>query len=81
MKIQNRNQNVNVENMVVFVKTFDQYHYKFQLFQLSCKIVIEFETTQFKIKRTQEARHNQFFFQKLPSNEILEIFKVFKNNS
>ena len=47
MKIQNRNQNVNVENMVVFVKTFDQYHYKFQLFQLSCKIVIEFETTQF----------------------------------
>ena len=30
--------------MVVIVKTSDYYHNKFQLFQLSCKIVKEFET-------------------------------------
>ena len=30
--------------MVVLVKTFDNYHHKFELFQLSCKIVKEFET-------------------------------------
>ena len=41
-KKQNSKQNVKVEKMVVFVKTFD--HHKFQLFQLSCKIVKEFET-------------------------------------
>ena len=35
----------------------------------------------FKIKRGQEQRHNQFFFQNLQSNEIFEIFKMFKNNS
>ena len=33
-----------VEKMVVLVKTFACYHQKFQLFQLSCKIVKEFET-------------------------------------
>ena len=43
MKKQNSNQNVKVEKMVVLVKTFDHYHHKFQLFQLSCKIVKEFE--------------------------------------
>ena len=35
----------------------------------------------FKITRSQEARHNQFFFQNFPNNEIFEIFKMFKNNS
>ena len=44
MKKQNSNQNGKVEMMVVLVKTFDHYHHKFQLFQLSCKIVKEFET-------------------------------------
>ena len=44
MKNQSSNQNVKVEKMVVLlVKTFDHYHHKFQLFQLSCKIVKEFE--------------------------------------
>ena len=43
MKKTNRNQNVNAEKMVALVKTFDHYHHKFQLFQLSCKIVKEFE--------------------------------------
>ena len=44
MKRQNSNQNGKVEKMAVLVKTFDHYHHKFQLFQLSCKIVKEFET-------------------------------------
>ena len=44
MKKQNSNQNVKVEKMTVLVKTFDHYHYKFQVFQLSSKIVKEFET-------------------------------------
>ena len=53
MKKQNINQNVKggvmwkVFNMVVLVKTFDHYHHKFQIFQLSFKIVQEFETKQF----------------------------------
>ena len=34
----------------------------------------------FKIKRSQEARHNQFFFQNILINEIFEIFKMFKNS-
>ena len=84
----------------------DHYHQKFQLFQLSCKIVLEFETEisdrnlimtllimgictvvwkalyEFKIKRAQEARHNQIFFQNVQNNEIFEIIlKMFKNNS
>ena len=41
---QNSNQNVKVEKIVVLVKTFDHYHYKFQLFQLYCKTVKEFAT-------------------------------------
>ena len=44
MKKQNSNQSVKVEKMVLLVKTFDHYHYEFQLFWLSCKIVKEFET-------------------------------------
>ena len=44
MKKQNSSQSVNVEKMVVLVKSFDHYHHKFQLFQLSCKIVKESET-------------------------------------
>ena len=44
IKKQNRNQNVKVEKMVVLVKTFDHYHHKFELFQLPCKVVKEFET-------------------------------------
>ena len=43
-KKQKSNQNGKVGKMVVLVKTFDHYHHKFQLFQLSCKIVKEFET-------------------------------------
>ena len=39
-----KNQNGKVEKMVVVIKTFDHYHHKFQLFQLSCKIVKELET-------------------------------------
>ena len=38
-KKENSNQNVKIEKMVAFVKTFDHYHQKFQLFQLSCKEV------------------------------------------
>ena len=30
--------------MVALVETFDHYHHKFELFQLSYKIVKEFET-------------------------------------
>ena len=44
MKTQNSNQNGKIEKMVVLAKTFDYYHHKFQLFQLSCKIVKEFQT-------------------------------------
>ena len=35
----------------------------------------------FKIKRAQEARHYQFFFQNLQNYEIFEIFEMFKSNS
>ena len=35
----------------------------------------------FKIKRAQAARHNQFFFQNVQNIEIFEIFRMFKNNS
>ena len=35
----------------------------------------------FEIKRAQEARHTQFFFQNVQNNEIFEIFKMFNNNS
>ena len=47
MKKQNSNQNVKIEKMVVFLKTSDYYHHKFNFgifFQLSCKTVKEFET-------------------------------------
>ena len=44
MKKQNSNQNVEVGIVAVLVKAFDHYHQKFQLFQLSCKIVKELET-------------------------------------
>ena len=44
MKNQNSSQNVKVEKMVALVKNFDHYHLKFKLFQLSSKIVKEFET-------------------------------------
>ena len=44
MKKQNINWNVKVEKVMVLVKTFDHYHHKFQIFQLSCKIVKEFDT-------------------------------------
>ena len=33
----------------------------------------------YTIKRAQEARQNQFFFQNVQNNEIFEIFKIFKN--
>ena len=44
MKKQNSNQNGKVKKIVVLVKTFDHYHHKFQLFQLSYKTLKEFET-------------------------------------
>ena len=44
MKKQTSNQNEKVEKMVVLFKTADHNHHKFQLFQVSCKIVKEFET-------------------------------------
>ena len=89
MKKLNSNQNMKVEKMVVLVKTFDYYHHTSQLFHLSCKIAKEFETEiavwkalyNFKIKRTQEARHNKFFILNVENNDIFETFKMFKNNS
>ena len=44
MKKPNSNQNVKVRKMFVLVKAFDHIHHRFKLFQLSCKIVREFET-------------------------------------
>ena len=44
MKKQKSTEDVKVKKMVVLVKTSDHYHYKFPLFQLSCKIVKEFQT-------------------------------------
>ena len=44
MKKQTSNRNEKVEKMVVLFKTADHYYHKFQLFQVSCKIVKEFET-------------------------------------
>ena len=44
MKKQNSNQNGKAEKMALLVKFFDYYYHKFQLFQLSYKIVKEFET-------------------------------------
>ena len=44
MKKQNRNQNEKDGKMVVLVQVFDHYRHNFELFQLSCKIVNEFET-------------------------------------
>ena len=44
MKKQHSNQIWKVEKMVVLAKTFNHYYHKFQLFQLSCQIVKEFET-------------------------------------
>ena len=35
----------------------------------------------FKIKIAQEARYDQFFSQNVQNNEIIEIFKMFKNNN
>ena len=52
MKKQNINHNVKVEKIVVLVKTFDHYHHKFQIFQLFCKIVKEFEIIQFQDKKS-----------------------------
>ena len=89
MKKLNSNQNMKVEKMVVLVKTFDYYHHTSQLSHLSCKIAKEFETEiavwkslyNFKIKRTQEARHNKFFILNVENNDIFETFKMFKNSS
>ena len=44
MKKENSKQNGKVEKMVVLVKTFDHYRHKFQLSQLSCKILKDSET-------------------------------------
>ena len=44
MQKQNSSQNGKFGKMLVLVKTFDHYHYKFQLFQLSYNIEKDFET-------------------------------------
>ena len=44
MKKQNSIQNRKVEKMAPLVKIFDHCYHKFQLFQLSYKIIKEFET-------------------------------------
>ena len=46
-----------------------------------CTMLFEKALSNFKIKRAQVAKHNQFFFQNVPTNEIFEIFEIFKNNS
>ena len=66
MKKQNSNQNVKVQKMAVLVKTFDHCHYKFQLFQLSCKIVKEFETIQFSDKKNPGGKTTNFSFKIFP---------------
>ena len=44
IKKENSNQNGKVEKIVILVKTFNHYHHKFRIFQLSFKILKEFET-------------------------------------
>ena len=46
-----------------------------------CTVLFQKALYNFKIKRAQEARHNQFLFQNIQENEIFEILKAFKNNS
>ena len=41
-----------------------------------CTVLLE---KLYTIKRAQEARQNQFFFQNVQNNEIFEIFRIFKN--
>ena len=44
-----------------------------------CTVLFEKHyTISIYIKRAQEARHNQFFFQNVQNNEIFEIFKMCK---
>ena len=49
------------------------------LFMTICRVVSK-ALYNFKIKRAQEARYNQFFFQNVQNNEVFEIFKMFKTN-
>ena len=42
-----------------------------------CAVVLK-ALYNFKIKRAQEARHNQFFFQNIQNNEIFEIMRSSK---
>ena len=80
MKKQNSNQNVKVGKMVVLVKFRLKFNHGFTnhgyLYSAVWKALHNV-----KIKRAQEARHNQFFFQNVQNNEIFEIFKMLKNNS
>ena len=39
-----------------------------------CTVLFE----KLKIKRPQEAKHNQFLFQNVQNNEIYQIFKMFE---
>ena len=75
-KKQKSNQNGKVEKMVVLVKK--EFNHDFTnhgyLHSPIWKALYSF-----KIKRAQEASHNQFFFQNVQINEIFEIFKMFKN--
>ena len=50
------------------------------LFMAICTVVWK-ALFNFKIKRSQEAIHNQFFFQIVQNNEIFDVFKIFKSNS
>ena len=52
----------------------------FNFFNSPVKLWRDFKPHNFKIKRAQEARHNQFFFQNVQNNETFEILKMFKNN-
>ena len=60
-------------NLIQNLIRFTNYHY---LHSAVWKALYNF-----KIKRAQEARYNKFLFQNVLSDEIFEIFKMFKNNS
>ena len=53
----------------------------FNFFNCSVKLKSNLKLHNFKIKRGQEARHNQIFFQNVPNNEIFEVYKMFRDNS
>ena len=80
MKKQNSNQNVKVGKMVVLVKFRLKFNHGFTNHGYLHSAVWK-ALHNVKIKRAQEVRHNQFFFQNVQNNEIFQIFKMFKNNT